>query len=332
MTDSRRRGFTLIELLVTVSLIGILVALLIPAVQSAREAARRSSCSNNLKQIGVALNSYYSTYQAFPYYVADYRYAPLGKWTGPGRFLPVQVRLLPHLEQGPLYNAANLFLERDPVTGDAANETITRTTIGVYLCPSDGSAFPTEGGNNYRASIGIGPQWGPNVESPDSGNGFFDKHALINTASLFTDGLSHTVAFSERPRGSGLQGSGTPERDYSNLAPYPDAALRDADWALQWCRVAAAQLGMTFVQGGQTWFEERREYTSFCHAQEPNGVIPDALDRRYPLSWGISTARSWHYGGVNTLMGDGSVPFFKETINRRVWRALGTRSGGEVVD
>jgi prepilin-type processing-associated H-X9-DG protein len=301
-------------------------------VQAAREAARRTSCENNLKQIGIALNSYLSSYNAFPYYISDYSSGPPVIKTGAAQFSAVHVRLFPYLEQGPLFNALNLFLEQDPVTGIPANATAVQTTVAVYLCPSDGSSFPESGGNNYRLSVGVGPQWGPNVESPDSGDGFFDARAGRIHAGSFPDGLSHTVALSERLRGTGQEGSGTPERDYSDLSPYPDAAVRDADFALGWCRVAARERGMVFVLGGSTWLEERREYTSFCHAQEPNGPIPDALAIGYPTSWGISTARSWHSGGVNALMGDGSTRFVKETIERRIWRGLGTRSGGELVD
>jgi prepilin-type N-terminal cleavage/methylation domain-containing protein len=328
----RAAGFTLVEILVAVSLIGVLIGLSIPAVQAAREAARRASCSSNLRQIGVALNSYYTTYQSFPYYVASYRNVPLGAKTGPAQYLAVHVRLLPYLEQASLYNALNLYLEQDPAHGELANATASATSLALYLCPSDGPANPKPGGNNYRANIGVGPQWGPNIESPDSGNGFFDENILCATASLFTDGLSHTVAFSERLRGSWQPGAGQPERDYSDLSPYQFAPIRDADFALGWCRVAAVEQGMVFVQGGSTWLEERRENTSFCHAQEPNGPIPDALARAYPTSWGISTARSWHHGGVNALMGDGSARFVIETIERRVWRGLGTRSGGEIVE
>lgn len=324
------RGFTAIELLVAILLVGVLVALLFPAVQTAREAARRASCSNNLRQMGVALNSYYAAYEAFPYYVANYRYAPpSGIKTGPVQLLSAQVRLLPYLEQATLFHAINVDLQQDPRDGVPANETAASITLSVYLCPSDGSRFTQAGGNSYRASVGIGPQWGPNMESPDSGNGFFDEKVTLMSASLFVDGLSNTVAFSERLRGSGLEPNGQPERDYSNLMPYPEAALRTADYALQWCRVAAIQQGMTFTQGGASWLEERRENTSFCHGQEPNGRIPDALARSYPTSWGISTARSWHHGGVFALTGDGATSFVLETIDRRVWRALGTRSGGE---
>lgn len=326
------RGFTLIELLVVVSIGGLIIALLLPAVQSARESARRAACSNNLRQIGLALNNYYSSLQAFPYYIADYRYAGAVIKTGPAEFLSAQSRLLPYLDQTPLFNAINVYLEQDPMTGVPANGTATAATIAVFLCPSDPSAFPTAGGNNYRASVGIGPQWGPNVESPDSGNGFFDESFTLMTASQFRDGLSHTVAFSERLRGSGIPGRGQPERDYSDLTPYPSAALRDANYALGWCRIAAIEQGMVFVQGGEGWLIERRENTSFCHAQEPNGQIPDALARAYPTSWGISTSRSWHFGGVFALTGDGATRFVNETIDRSVWRALGTRSGGEVVE
>jgi prepilin-type N-terminal cleavage/methylation domain-containing protein len=326
------RGFTLIEALVAISIVAILAALGLPAIQSAREASRRAWCASNLKEIGLALNNYHATNQAFPFYIDWNRDIPPGFKTGQSMLTSSLVRLLPFMEQGTLFNALNFLLEDDPSGNLPANATASGVTLAVLLCPSDGSAFPAAGGNNYRASIGVGPQWGPNVESPDSGNGFFDAMVGRIDAGSITDGLSHTVAFSERLRGSDQPKSAQPERDYSDLSPYPDAVLRDADYALGWCRVAAAQGATAYVMGGQTWFIERRDTTSFCHAQEPNGTIPDGLVRAYPTSWGISTARSWHFGGVNTLMGDGSVTFTQETIARATWRALGTRNGGEIVE
>lgn len=332
MNSRITKGFTLIELLVALSIIGIMIALLLPAVMSARESSRKSQCNNNLKQIGLALHSYHSVHNVFPYYMNNYWFANLPPNASRASFA-AHVRLLPYLEQAALANSINYDLEGYGLTlvVNLANQTSRNTTVRTFLCPSDGTAFPEFAGNNYRGNLGIGPQWGPNVESPDSGGGFYDHVAGTIGASAFHDGLSHTIAYSERVRGTGTKGGGVPERDYSPLN-YTDAPLRDADFALQWCRVAAREFGMTHVKSGEMWILERREFTSYCHAQEPNGSIPDSLQFDYPTSWGISTARSMHFGGVNALAADGSTRFVQETINRNVWRALGTRAGGELVD
>lgn len=334
MTRNQPKGVTLIELLVVISIISLLIALLLPAVNSARESARKSQCKNNLRQIGLALHSYHSVYGVFPYYMNNFWLAKIPDEFRPLNPFAAHVRLLPYLEELALVNSINFDLEgygRGRKLVNFANTTSQNTTVKTFLCPSDFVSFPAFAGNSYRGNLGIGPQWGPNIESPDSGGGFYDHMSGTLGASAFRDGLSHTVAYSERLRGTGVEGGGVPERDFSTLN-YTDAPIRDADFALQWCRVAAREFGMKFVKSGETWMIERREFTSYCHAQEPNGTIPDSLNFDYPTSWGISTARSMHYGGVNALTADGSTRFVRETINRKIWRSLGTRAGGETVE
>ena len=335
MFKKKRLGVTLIELLVVISMISLLIALLLPAVSAARESARRAACMNNLKQIGLSLQMYLGTNGAFPYYLNRFWKVDVPHDRGALMPFSAHVRLLPYLEQEAIANSINYNLEgyNNPFGGgfNVANTTSKNTTVKTFLCPSDGSSFALPAGNNYRGNIGVGPTWGPTIESPDSGGGFYDYMTGSLTPSSFHDGLAYTVAYSERLRGSGVQSVGSPERDYSTLF-YTDAPLRDADFALGWCRVAAREFGMNVLISGQTWFLERREFTSYCHAQEPNGAIPDGLHIEYPTSWGISTARSLHFGGVNALCADGSTRFVVETINRKVWRGLSTRSGGEIVE
>jgi prepilin-type processing-associated H-X9-DG protein len=121
------------------------------------------------------------------------------------------------------------------------------------------------------------------------------------------------------------------DRDFGDLSPYVFSTERDADYALAACRLASANNFPFWRQGGLTWFLSGFLYTGYCHAQEPNGSIPDGLNRSFTPS-GISTARSQHPGGVNALMADGSVRFVSETIARKVWRGLGTRYGDELVE
>ena len=328
MNASRAKGFTLIEMMVVVSIIGILVGLLIPAVQAAREAARRQSCLSNLRQIGLALHNYLAANQTFP---------PNLLHGDPARELShrhyaAHVRILPYLEQAPLYSSVNFSVDYNWEIAYPANRTAYQTTVATFLCVSDAAGLPAAHANNYYGNVGVGPTYATSAESPDSGNGFYLKLSAIDP-SWFSDGLSHTVAYSERLRGTGDESVlVVPARDFGDLGNYGDAATRTADYALAWCRVASAHDFPAFREAGESWFLAGRMHTNYCHAQEPNGIIPDAVNRMYIPSFGITTARSWHRGGVNALMADGSARFAKETVARSVWRALGTRNGGELVE
>lgn len=328
------KGFTLIELLVAISIGSLLMALLLPAVQSARESARRAQCKNNLRQIGLALHNYHSTYGVFPYYARSFDYSnyrtDLATMFGTNGF-SAHVRLLPFLEQVALFASINCDFDGYGQT-TPWNKTAENSHVSVFLCPSDASAFGSRLGNNYRGNVGIGPSQGAHIESPDSGGGFYDNSTRAISTTAFHDGLSHTMAYSERLRGSGPGNPGRPHRDFTDIGPYPDAPIRSADYALDWCRVAAREKGMTYLKSGWSWMTERRETTSYTHAQEPNGRIPDGIDIEYPFTNGVVTARSDHHGGVNALAADGSVRFVSESIDRNLWRGLATRSGGELVD
>ena len=200
----RREGFTLIELLVVVSIIGILTGLLLSAVQSAREASRRLQCTNNLKQIGLALQNYLSEQNVFPG-------INLKTFTEPGTsqfyssfaFSPI-ARMLPQLDQMPLYNATNF--ELPPVQGVGLNLTVMETTLGNLLCPSDIQP-PVRGYGrvNYRFSIGPTPISAAGSYYPLSQAGPFTVHVVYSPAA-FTDGLSTTVGVSERLEGDWIKG------------------------------------------------------------------------------------------------------------------------------
>lgn len=330
-------GFTLIELLVVTAIIGLLVALLLPAVQAARESARKAQCSNNLKQIGLALQAYHAAHNSFPYEISDYSPPPSVRppTTVPGivEAYSALARILPYLEQQTIYSAINFDIEMypGPDTPNPTNATVFQVSLSVYLCPSDGLDRVGTHGTNYRGNFGVGPAPNTTGESPDGGNGFFNLPVTLNAGS-FTDGMSHTAAYSERLIGSG-RGPGIPERDFGNLgiSNNPSPYESNADYALAWCRVAAATAFPYSQQAGYTWLISKRGTTTYCHAQEPNGPIPDAIPG-VPQAWGIVTARSSHHGGVNVLMADGSVRFVTDGIARSVWRALGSRNGGELVE
>ena len=330
-----RAAFTLIELLVVTGMIALLAALLLPAVQASREAARRAQCQNNLHQIGLALHSYHGVNGCFP--LASIPLFPQNPYYG--GFYSVQSRLLPYLDMMPLYNTVNFSSGTwppDGVGGGAVlpwyvsinhiNDTAMTTNVSLFLCPSDASDF-SQNGNNYRGCQGVGPDYLTSPEFPDSGNGIFPLFGPVSIP-MIPDGLSHTVAFSERVRGSGTGGF-DPSKDVFALASTPPTA----DAALTACRIEAqaANVNTAYRESGKWWFFTGMERTLFNSAQVPNGKIPDCLQASWP-GIGMATARSHHNGGVNALFGDGSTRFVSESIAQAVWRALGTRNGRELVD
>ena len=338
--DRARPGFTLIELIVVVSIIGLLLALLLPAVASAREAARRARCANNLRQIGLALTNYQAINESFPFNWEDdsrpdvNHFEPiLGRpFVISDRPYSALSRLLPYLEQPGIYAAINYSLQNYPVDDvygnfPPANLTARRARVDVFLCPSDDS--PTSPGGSYRGNFGVGPSPAPSTRRYDSGNGFFTLGRSLGPRS-FTDGLSHTAAYSERLRGTGGGTQIDPARDLGPIDGGDFAADHDADFALDCARLTSSHWAPIYRAGGEDWFFGDFASGAYCHAQEPNGRIPDAITP-LGMSGGIVSARSAHPGGVTSLMADGSVRFVGDSITRAVWRALGTRDGGELV-
>lgn len=331
----RKSGLTLVEALVTIGLLGLLAALILPGVQSARGAAQRARCANHLRQIGLALQSYHTALGVFPMACG----LPNTERIGPSPSIVDMKQysaftlLLPFLDQEPLFHSINFDVGiRDPYLfarldrGSEANATSMGTTIGLFLCPSDsvtGDAGWT-GGTNYRVNLGS-DRW--NTLRAKSSNGPLMSYRAA-TAAATTDGLSNTVALSEKLRGrrdgtrfvartdmmvGGLGLPSTPEESLVDCAGRRDVARGFYSCA------------------GLTWFVGTLSQTCYNHAIEPNSTVPDCvLELSDPIS-GLVGARSNHPGGVNTVMADASVRFVTNSIRREVWTALGTRAGGEVV-
>jgi prepilin-type N-terminal cleavage/methylation domain-containing protein/prepilin-type processing-associated H-X9-DG protein len=318
----RSRGFTLIELLVVIAIIAVLIALLLPAVQAAREAARRSQCVNNLKQLGLALHNYHDVNGAFPIGAALY------VATGSKLNLSQQTRLLPFMEQSVLGNTINFGLNSTAPD----NATALVTSVSSFLCPSDAQTQVPAGqaGINYRVnhgtsivnSYGAQDTAGADVSMPPP-NGLFFLDYKIGIADVI-DGTSNTAALSEHVKGDFSNSISTEISDTYQPGTYPSTA----DQAVQDC-LAVNILDLT-KQGnsnaGSPWMSDGHTMTRYYHAG-----LPNSRSCMFPPQRISTTANSRHPGGVNVTMADGSVRFFKSTINIVTWRALGTRNGGEVI-
>jgi prepilin-type N-terminal cleavage/methylation domain-containing protein/prepilin-type processing-associated H-X9-DG protein len=336
----RGGGFTLIELLVVVIIIGLLAALVVPAVQSAREASRRLQCANNLKQVGLALHNYVAQQNVFPginlntalapgtqVYYSSYSFSPFA-------------RMLPQLDQFPLYNAINFSLP--PIEGAALGHTAMTASLGLLLCPSDPQPpVAGYGRANYRFNLGPTIFWAPGTSYPLSESGPFTMHVVYPPAA-FADGLSATVGASERLEGDWVKGPFKLGGDAVYLAtatpPAISPALWDADQAIRFCSGLSFSLPQD-SRGGECWLLSGLHFTDYNHCASPNMKIPDcALNTAKVASlWdrtneeGVFKASSHHPGGVNAMMMDGSVRFCTDGVNLNIWRAVATRSGGEAV-
>ena len=338
--DSSRnspRGFTLIELLVVIAIIGVMVALLLPAVQAAREAARRMQCKNHLKQIGLAVHNYESSLRQFPPSASIASSAAINtnsSWS-------VHGRILPYLEQGALYDRVDLDVGWDN------QAVISGLKIPVYSCPSDPNSdtprdvspklasplFPTTYGFNFGTWLVYDPvtrQIGDGAFGPNSRIGFRD----------FTDGTSNTMMAAEVKARQFYGRNEPPVGGTATPPPNLPAVIGRIPSGFAWCR----------PNGHTEWPDGRVHHQGFTTTAGPNHHValasasnqcPAGADIDYTsqqeatsdtaATFAVITSRSYHSGLVQVVMIDGSVRTVSDSIALEVWRALGTRAGGELI-
>jgi len=356
----RRLAFTLVELLVVIAIIGILIALLLPAVQAAREAARRSQCTNNLKQAGLGLHNYESAYNSFPFRMggtgttADT--ATVSNQSRASGWVP----LLPFMEQAPLYDAiksggtANSATSAaTPAWGSSPNSVTPdfipwRTQVPGLLCPSDPKT--TKEGDNYAGksnyvfsmgdTIRIGGTASNNYTGTAKHRGLFWYQSGVRLRDI-TDGTSNTIAASERSIGAD---------SYNNIKGAAAVLSGIADTMLSTCLATKSSDGKYSTSytlnyhPGRRWADGAPIFAGFTTVLPP--TASSCVSSNGADAYGVFSPTSWHPGGVNGLMADGSCRFFSETIdtgsaasngtevttgvsNYGVWGALGSKDGGE---
>lgn len=327
------RGFTLIEVIVVITIIGLLVGIALPAVQAAREAARRSQCVNNLKQIGIGLSGFHAANSRFPFGMEPNIKTSAGQERAHTP-LSVHGQILGYIEQGVLYNQINHNLvDGNSKFRSMMNRTASSIAIDVFVCPSDRAGLSP--GNNYRATVGPLPGLHDGTPWPGGGGAF--PGLRPTSAQSFSDGLSHTVGFSERTQGSSRESSFDRRRDiwYSGISAILSPA--SSDEMMDICGSLKSNSPPAWTRMGMNWITGRYADTMYNHVCVPNWNKMDcAADYQGTselggISGGAITARSAHPGGVHTLMMDGSVHFVSERVSAEVWRAIASRNGGEAI-
>lgn len=354
VSKRRSRGFTLVELLVVIAIIGILVALLLPAVQAAREAARRMQCSNNLKQLGLALHNYHDTYKSLPASggvdlptVAGGVNEGWNAWSG-------LASILPYIEQGPLYDQINFSYNFNAnLTGAQHSSVIRRTRLDAFVCPSDPGSnvnyTADMAPSSYCLSHGPAASWNmaPGVEP-----GVFDKNYFCRLGDIL-DGTSNTIAAAEAKigRNQGMWNAAASSRDESyrvvvgstlrhalagNSAAFQNTAgyLTAINTYYNTCRgmydsgsgwdTQSDEQGRWWAWGGAF----RGPYiTTFVG---PNAG-PSCDNDASVTDIQVKEPSSFHPGGCLAVLADGSVRFVSETINQAIWIGAGSRAFGEAV-
>lgn len=363
MKRCRRRAFTLVELLVVIAIIGILVALLLPAVQAAREAARRMQCSNNLKQLGLAYHNYVDTFKTLPSQ-ANGVYGPLGTAGGNAQSAPytsnqdainkqnwngwsAHTMILPFIEQTNAYNQLNFthgYYATTTVNVPVAPVTVAQRRIAAFMCPTD-MKYPDanwQGSCNYGTSLGSCMGYSGSAAPANqngngtNSNGMFRRMLPTGFAEV-NDGLSNTFMLGEFLVGDVDGNKYRHGRDFIRGVAYPGSLTFEyptrADLETYGASCLAA-LANARNEAGQSWAAPSMHDSCFNTVVPPNWKLPDCN----PCggcgkgdTGGVFGARSLHPGGAMHVMGDGAVVFVSETIDFNTYQGLGSRNGQESV-
>ena len=333
-TRTPRLAFTLIELLVVISIIALLMALLLPAVQKVRAAADRLRCANNLKQIGIAMHCYINDYGSLP---------PNGIFSYTGSAMvqtspwSANSRILPYIEQENLFKDINFSI---PYSSQPA---ITSRRVATYICPTEindkGSGTHPVYGNknwtlNYAVNYGTWKVLTNKTTGMQTGDGAFSPNRGFRLAS-FIDGTSNTIAMSEVKAYTAKIACSSNTITFSP-APTPPSVPGD----LTGYSIAFDPTKFTHAE----WVDGKVHETGFTTVFTPNTLVGytsggatydvdfvTATESNLGDTYGAVTSRSYHPNGVNAMFIDGSVHFIDNSISPQTWRALGTRAGGEVV-
>jgi len=346
----RRMGFTLVELLVVIAIIGVMVGLLLPAVQAAREAARRMSCSNNLKQLGLGFHNYHDTFRKLPHGAApvsgDYNgtfTVSNSNWHG---YSP-QTMVLPFIEQGTVFDQFTFTSTHTSTSivapATVAPQVVARTQISTFICPSD-KDFPDAtnlGWNNYGVNFGSNTGWRTDIANA---NGMFVLNFTRNFKDVI-DGLSNTIMIGEFVKGDNnttifdltngdvvrsqpFNAMPTVFRIVSGVATPTQAELE------VYGNQCLGGSGNHSAGAGTRWSSPGQYQTAFNTLAPPNWKFPACMNGGGGVgdSQGVFPARSRHPGGVQVTLGDASVKFVSESVDLILYQSLGTIDGNEPTD